>query len=381
MVKLLFADMYFNVSLCKLPIQFKKLGAENFGLGYADRLLLKSDSFVQKYAFPKRTKNILYKDVVSTVSTACRQSNADILITNDETLIMALLRLRETLRTSDTEKNKQLLKMLEASLAPDSSHYQRHISLQLASEAGFPTPEQSFAQTFEELVHKAQAFPIPFYIKLSLAAGGSGIFLVEKNTSLNQVIESIKKSGYHLSAKRTAILQQQVKGQELTISLAAWKGQLLGYTVVKPLQTQFKNGPSSVIENKYRPHWETSLKALVRKLNLSGFGGLDVFETNSETLPTVIEVNLRLTHTTPSSRILGNDLVALLYQAMQEKMKSDFPVQHPNVKKSIAIFPDEIMRDKNSPYLKSLPLDIDWSDFHINQYLQNLINKRDSSKK
>ncbi|WP_025899291.1 hypothetical protein [Sneathiella glossodoripedis] len=114
---------------------------------------------------------------------------------------------------------------------------------------------------------------------------------------------------------------------------------------------------------------------LVKSLNLSGFGGLDIFETDEQGLPEVIEVNLRATHTVPSSRMLGNDLVKLFYQGLTDERKLPDTVAHIQNDTSIALFPDAIMSDPTSDYLKTLPLDIAWEDEAINRFLFRQIYK------
>ncbi|MEH6497433.1 MAG: hypothetical protein V7740_16940, partial [Pseudomonas marincola] len=145
------------------------------------------------------------------------------------------------------------------------------------------------------------------------------------------------------------------------------------YIVARPLETLFENGPSTVVENLYRPDWAEPMAALVKKLQFTGFGGVDMFEISEKTLPTVIEVNLRPTHTVPSSSILGNDLVSLFYNRLNGGTEKVTEVQHNSHEKIIAIFPEEVMRDKNSPYLKSVPVDICWEDKGLLHALTNAI--------
>jgi len=375
--------MYTNVSLSRLPAQFKKLGTENYGLGYRERLLLKGGSFKQKYRYPKSPKDISFANMVNGLTFACKHCDPDYLITNDEALMRGLLHFRKILRAEESslsDERLRLLNLLETSLAPDTNAYRRDVSVQMAEDAGFNTPEYVTAHNLIHLESSMAAYPRPFFVKLNFAAGGTGVYMVSEGTDVRQTIEKIRNSGYSISEDNPAIIQSLAEGSEVTISFAAWKGQLLGYTVVKPLETLFTNGPSSVIKNLYRPQLEKPLKALVQKLQFSGFGGLDAFETSQQELPNIIEVNLRSTHTVPCSSMLGNDLVSLFFAELQGNETTRQIVQHTQNEKVIALFPDEIMRDRNSPYLKSVPLDISWDDPALHTALVQLIYKYDKQK-
>ncbi len=376
LVKLLFSDLFYNVSLSRLPSQFKKLGAETFGLGYRERILLKSDSFAQKYRFPNAPTEISFKNTVDGLTYACNHSKPEYLLTNDETLIRGLLKYRSLLRNSQnslSDENKALLSLLEASLAPNTKSYNRDVSVQYAGDAGFNIPEYTTAHNLDQLERSISTRKLPLFIKLNFAAGGTGVYPVVNGTDIPSTIKKIANSGYTLSEDNPAIVQSMAKGNELTVSFAAWKGELLGYIVARPLETLFENGPSTVVENLYRPNWAEPLAALVKKLQFTGFGGVDMFEISEKTLPTVIEVNLRSTHTVPSSSILGNDLVSLFYNRLNGGQEKVTEVQHNSHEKIIAIFPEEVMRDKNSPYLKSIPLDICWEDKGLLHALTNAI--------
>ncbi len=378
LVKLLFADMFMNVSLARLPYQFKKLGAQCYGLGFSDRLILQSDNYVEKFEFPGSPKDLRFSQIVNGLSNAVKNCHPDYLMTIDETLMRGLLQLRANIRTTDKPRNEnvlRILKLLEKSLVQDPRLYQRHQSLTIAKEAGFPIPKHETASSDEELIEKSNQFKEPHFIKVSFAAGGTGVIPVLTENSREQLSAKIKNAGYHITDIQTALIQSKSAGEELTVSFCAWKGQLLGYTVVRPLQKLFEKGPSSVIENLYRPDYLEPLSKLVKSLNLSGFGGLDIFETDPHKLPEVIEVNLRATHTVPSSKMLGNDLVTLFYQCLNDERNIPKTVSHIENEKSIALFPDAIMSDPNSDYLKKLPLDISWEDESINRFLFRQIYK------
>ncbi|MBL4666867.1 MAG: hypothetical protein JKY04_05770, partial [Sneathiella sp.] len=251
MVKLLFADMYTNVSLSRMPAQFRKFGAENFGLGYKERLLLKGGSFEQKYRFPNTPNDISFENMVDGLTYACQQCNPDFLLTIDENLIRGLLHLRNILRDAESplsEDKKRILSLLEVSLAPDENAYRRDVSVQLAEDAGFNIPEYTAAHSLQHLESSIRTRRRPFFIKLNFASGGMGVYPVSDNTDIKNIFQKIEQSSPAISDDNPAIVQSMAEGNEITVSFAAWKGELLGYIVVNPLERLFKNGPSTVVQ-------------------------------------------------------------------------------------------------------------------------------------
>ncbi len=379
MTKLLFADLYINVSLARLPHQLRKLGAEVYGLGFPGGLILQPKCLQKRYRFPaSNVENMDFKSFASGFATVVNDCRPDFLMTNDEKLIKALLYIRHRLRHSDhslSERHQVVLSLLEESLIAKDELYQRQNSLKLAADAGFSIPRFLEARSLEEIDAHLNSARRPDFIKLSFAAGSSGVIEVTDKTTIDVIKQKLSKNGYILDDTQVAILQDRAKGEELTVSFAAWKGKLLGYTVVRPLQKMFHNGPSAVIENLYRPMWQAPLEKLVASTGLSGFGGLDVFESDLKILPEVIEVNMRSPHTAPSSKLLGNDLVALFYQASQNLHETKASVAHIDSGKRLAMFPEAIMADPDSDFLKTLPLDINWEDEALNSYLMKQIYK------
>ena len=143
---------------------------------------------------------------------------------------------------------------------------------------------------------------------------------------------------------------------------------MLGYTVVKPLQIIFKGGPSTVIQGQYRPSWRAPISKFAKLTGYSGFGGFDVIETGTE-IPNIIEANMRLTHTVPSSHKLGADLLALFLKAVKGEIPSKAEVVHNDQQQAFAMYPEELMRDTNSTILDELPFDGPWSDPEVVKHM------------
>ncbi len=379
LAKLLFLDLYINVSLARLPLQFRKLGAEVYGLGMPGGLILQPECLQKRYHFPGNSvANIRFQPLARRFTAVINDCRPDFLMTNDEKLIKALLYLRGYLRNLDrplSDPEVAVLALLDKSLVADGALYQRQNSLKLAADAGFPIPRFIEAKSIKEIQAHLNSAHKPGFIKLSFAAGSSGVIEVTEKTNIEIVQQKLSRVGYNLSDTQVAILQDRAAGEELTVSFAAWEGKLLGYTVVRPLQKMFHNGPSAVIENLYRPTWQAPLEKLVASLGLNGFGGLDVFESDHKALPEVIEVNMRSTHTVPSSKLLGNDLVSLFYQALHTPDELPRSIAHMDTGKTIAMFPEAIIADPDSDFLKTLPLDINWEEEALNTYLMKQVYK------
>lgn len=365
MANILFLDMFANAGLARLPQLFKNEGNQCSAIAFEDKLLLKTSALQHRFAFPEGARVGSMKKMMSPLSVALKVCQPSFLITSDEVLIRNLLKIRQNLRDNSndvTPLQESLLNLLENSLPSDALVYTRPKNMEVIKAAGFQTPEYFSATSWEQLSENAPNFGFPFYLKQSYEAGGTGVTKIFNAPMLDQTILAYKDSKVQIDESNPILGQRELAGNEITVNFSAWKGMLLGFDVIQTLERQRLNGPSSVVRKIFRPQWETPLKRLISTLNYSGFGGLDVFENGSSSLPVVIEANFRPTHSLQVSPQLSSSLIQR-FSASLNNTKILTPEQ-PQLKeeKTAVIFPDEILRDKYSPYLSTCPANIPWED-------------------
>ena len=99
-------------------------------------------------------------------------------------------------------------------------------------------------------------------------------------------------------------------------------------------------------------------RKIARRLNLSGLHGFDFMRDARTGYAYLIEINPRTTQVGHLSLGLGRDLPAALYAAVTGKPVHAAPAV--TKKDTIALFPQEWIRDSASPFLRSAYVDIPW---------------------
>ncbi|MEP4192207.1 MAG: hypothetical protein ABJN51_14070, partial [Sneathiella sp.] len=303
---------------------------------------------------------------------AIHRCTPDLLMTNDEVLTKNLLTLRRKLRTSEdlgNELHPLLLPLLEKSFLADDQFYSRENSLTLAAKSGFPVPDGAIVTNWSDLEKSARAFGYPFFLKVSFEGAGEGVAHISSPTALSVTATRLANTGIHLDERYPALLQKPVEGVELTVNFSAWNGELLAFDVFKPLERREKTGPASVLQSMYRPHYEEAVQTLVKSLEYTGFGGIDAFETTSSGLPTAIEINLRPTSSLSVAKQINSPIIKRFSGCLTNNRPTDTQASHSRLDQTIALFPDEYLRDNNSPYMSKYLVNAPWNDPGLMRYL------------
>ena len=376
MANILFLDMFANAGLARLPQLLSREGNQCSALAFEGKLLLRTAALQHRFTFPDGARLGPMKKMAAALANALKVSHPDFLITSDEVLIRNLTALRQNLRNNSNHNipiQKAVLHLLEVSLPSDQAVFKRPRNAEELRKAGFQTPDHFSITDWSRASGQAEEFGYPFFLKQSFEAGGTGVAEISDPSSLNKEIKKICDTGLIIGEANPVIGQRIVSGQEITVNFAAWEGRLLGYDVIQALKRRSDNGPSSVVQIISRPELETPIRRLIQNLNYSGFGGLDMFENNNAALPLVIEANFRPTHSLQVSPQLKSSLIRRFSNALNRTEDPPINVPANIVGNTAAIFPDEFLRDRNSPYLANYPTNVPWDDpLFLNHCLEQI---------
>ncbi|MBO6825810.1 MAG: ATP-grasp domain-containing protein [Sneathiella sp.] len=361
--RVLFIDINNNSCIVKLPSLFHQSGMQCFGLSREKDLLFKSSYLSQKYGLVEREGNVHFSDLLKSTFFAMKHGKPDFLITNEEQVLHRFIEAVEIIKERDpnNEDEARFVELISASMVQDKNLLLRPYSQQVAQNAGFLIPDHKTITDSDTLNEVLETHPRPFYLKVSITVGGQGVFKIEEHHK-TEWIEHALTAFTPPSEARPYLIQNPVEGKEMTISFAAFKGKLLGYTVAEPLKKLVDGGPSSYLQTHYRPDLESNISNFVKLTGYSGFGGFDIIEEPSSKASYVIEANMRLTHSVPASRQQGTNLVQLLSAAIKgEEPAYQLPI-HGKSKVKIALYPEEAMRYPESPHLEDGLVAAPWAD-------------------
>jgi len=144
--------------------------------------------------------------------------------------------------------------------------------------------------------------------------------------------------------------QAFVAGREATSTIACWKGAVLASLHFEVVNKASSRGHATVVRLIENGEMSTAVEAMTRRLNLSGLYGFD-FMLEAETRKAyLIEINPRSTQVGHLSLGPGRDIPAALFAALSgEPLQSAPKVTE---KDTIALFPQEWIRDAESPFLR-----------------------------
>jgi hypothetical protein len=217
----------------------------------------------------------------------------------------------------------------------------------------------------------------PILVKADGHTGGGGVRLIaNQNDAPSAIGEILLPIGMPRRLKRLArkffysrvlktldswpsraCVQEFVYGRPANRAVLCWNGRVLAGISVEAIETINKFGAASVVRIIDNLEMETASAVLIERLGLSGFVGFD-FMLDEDGKAFLLELNPRLT---PIAHLPNgtSDLVAALSKQMMKVIPSCRLVLTP---KKLALFPQEIERDRSSPYLSSTYHDVPWSE-------------------
>jgi hypothetical protein len=152
--------------------------------------------------------------------------------------------------------------------------------------------------------------------------------------------------------------QAFVMGREATSTIFCWKGAVLAALHFEVLNKMHAAGHAAVLRLIEHPEMSTATEKMARRLNLSGLYGFDfMLEAQTEDAY-LIEINPRTTQVGHLALGTGRDLPAALYAALSGDCVP--ATQMVTEKDTIALFPQEWMRDPASEFLRSGYHDVPW---------------------
>ena len=158
--------------------------------------------------------------------------------------------------------------------------------------------------------------------------------------------------------KPAVTAQSYIQGRPANCAVVCWKGRVLAGIGVDAVSAEGATGPASVVRVVNNPDMMLASERIARRLNLSGFFGLDFMIEEGSGTTYLIEMNPR---TTPLCHLRlgeGRDMIgALLAQLSGKPLQEAPPVTRNDL---IAYFPQAWI--SNSEFLQSSFHDVPWEE-------------------
>ena len=311
---------------------------------------------------------------------AIMAADPDLIVPGDD---LATRHLHDLYRREQQESNagKQICNLIEHSLGGPESFpvvFARNAFMHAAHQEGIRVPKTTVVENVGDLKKLAIGFPL--VLKADGTSGGNGVRIAQTLEEAEQVLRILQAPPLFARAAKRAIVdhdttllwpsllrhrfvinaQAFVQGREATSTIFCWEGSVLAGLHFEVLEKMHVAGHAAVL--RLIDHWEMSVavEKMARRLNLSGLYGFDfILEAHTDDAY-LIEINPRTTQVGHLGLGAGRDLPAALYAAISG---DGVPAsQKITEAETIALFPQEWIRDPRSEFLRSAYHDVPWDE-------------------
>jgi hypothetical protein len=316
----------------------------------------------------------------------------DLIVPGDDLATLHLHHLYESERGEG-----EVAKLIEHSLGSAESFpvvYARTPFIELAQQEGIRAPKTEVIGDAAALKQWVSRMGFPTVLKANGTSGGEGVRVVRTIEEAQRAWQELQAPPLFARAAKRALLDQDktliwpsllrrrsvvnaqefVAGREATSAVACWRGTVLACLHFEVLQKRDSAGPSSVLRLIENPEMSAAAEKMVRRLELSGLHGFDFMLEAQTGNAHLIEINPRATQVGHLTLGPGRDLPAALYAAVTGEDLHPTPRLTEN--ETIALFPQEWMRDPESAFLQSSYHDVPWDEPELLRACARIRRKR-----
>ncbi len=281
------------------------------------------------------------------------------------------------------QKGMQICALIERSFGSSESFaivYQRATFMQVAQQLGIPAPKTAAIATLLDLRRWTIEMGFPVVLKADRTSGGEGIRIAHTLKEAELAFRQLQAPPLLARAAKRALVDRDqtlvwpsllrrryaisaqtfVSGWEATSTVACWKGTVLAGLHFEVIQKRYAAGPATVMRLTENTEMSRAVEKMVRRLDLSGLHGFDFMIEADTGRPHLIEINPRTTQVGHLTLGPGRDLPAALHSAVSGG--SIRPARKITENHTIALFPQEWMRDPASSFLQSGYHDVPWEE-------------------
>jgi hypothetical protein len=281
----------------------------------------------------------------------------------------------------DASAGKAIRPLIERSLGDAQGFplvYARSALIALAQEQGVRAPLTEVMRNNVELKAWLTRNGLPTVLKADRSFGGFGVRVVQTMSDAHRALRKLGSPPLLARAVKRALLDRDatlvwptvlrhrpvvnaqafVPGEDANSTVVCWKGRVLASLHFDVLEKAYPSGPATVLRLIDDPDMAMAAERIARRLKLSGIYGFDFVREASTGKAQLIEMNARATQVGHLALGPGRDLAAALYAAVAgEELQAGPKITNSD---TIALYPQEWIRDPDSPFLRSGYHDVPW---------------------
>ena len=271
--------------------------------------------------------------------------------------------------------------LIERSLgAPEDFRtlYARTKFIKLAEAEGIRVPQTEVISDASDLRNWIAHAGLPTILKADGSSGGIGVRVVRNSEDAEQALRDLQAPPLMARAAKRALIDQDVTlvwpsllrrrsivnaqtfiaGREATSAVACWNGEVLASLHFEVVNKVGSAGYATVLRLIENAEMSAVAEKMARRFKLSGMHGFDFMLEAQTGSAYLIEINPRSTQVGHLTLGLGRDIPAALFGAVSGQEVR--PAPKVTEDDTVALFPQEWIRDPASPFLQSAYHDVPW---------------------
>jgi hypothetical protein len=250
--------------------------------------------------------------------------------------------------------------------------------IEIAQSEGIRVPKTEVVDGAVGLKKWIAQVGLPIVLKSDGSSGGEGVRVVRDLEEAERALRALQAPPLFARAAKRAVINQDLRlvwpsllrrrsvvnaqafvaGCEATSAIACWKGEVLASLHFEVVNKVASSGHATVLRLIENAEMSTATEKIARRLNLSGMYGFDFMLEVETGYAYLIEINPRSTQVGHLTLGPGSDLPAALYSGVSGQAVRLAPKL--TEEKTIALFPQEWIRDPASAFLQSAYHDVPW---------------------
>ncbi len=318
---------------------------------------------------------------LASIAHAIAASQPDFIVSGDDLATQHLHRLYAEESSKGTDS--QISALIERSFGDPRSFpivSARTAFMDVAVEQKVRVPATRIVQNVDELRDWIARTGFPVVLKANGTSGGEGVKIIRTLVDAERAFAKLQAPPLLARAAKRAVVDHDktlllpsilrrrpvvnaqvfIAGHEATSTFVCWKGTVLASLHFEVVSKASLTGFATVVRLIENSEMSVAVEVMARRLGLSGFYGFDFMVEANTGRAYLIEVNPRSTQVGHLSLGAGRDLPAALYAALSGKTVRPSPKV--TEKDTVALFPQEWVRDSNSPFLRTAYHDVPWEE-------------------
>lgn len=359
----------------RMPKALKDAGFEVATLCLRDSMLSKTRFADYHYVLP----DLNPQSVASTFKRAMKDWHPTMIAIGDETVLKFLHNVMQAIEKGvdvglDEEGKQAIRNSLPLprylSTSMDKSEFRT-----LLKELDVRCPRSRVVQSTADALSFAEEVGYPVVMKTSVSSGGSGVAVCHDEDELGLIYRrAVRMVRDFQQGKGSITVEKFITGELCSLASASYQGEfLIGTTSEKVECYPEGTGPSTVRRYFNMPEVLEFASQVIKKTKFNGFCGMDFIIEETTKLPYLIEWNARLTPHINLGKIIDADYCLALHNRLH-----DLPLPTANVKEGlmIALYPQELIRDRNSKWINSIYHDVPHDDPELYAAFEAYIEER-----